>query len=293
VEQTDWLIDALWQTGRIRIRRPVPERIGGGSVNRTFKLRADAGPLFVKVSAPNAAAMLEAQAQGLALLREADAVRVPEVLAVGRVEAGAFLALEWLELGAKTASAESALGTALARQHRHTAESFGWERDNTIGTTPQVNTRASDWTAFFAERRLRFQLDLAERNGLSGAVVEPARALVDTLEGLLGDHTPAPSLLHGDLWGGNWGATRDDTAVIFDPAVYFGDRETDIAMTRLFGGFGPDFYAAYEAAWPLTPGWQRRVDLYNLYHLLNHFNLFGAGYAAAVGTAVNACLRRQ
>jgi len=142
-----WLIDALRCSG-IRTRADAFEPVGGGSINRAFKVLTERGPLFVKVNAPAAQAMFEAEAQGLALLRRAGGVRVPEVVAVGSAEAGAFIALEWLDLGGKTAGAERGLGIALARQHRHTAEAFGWDRDNTIGATPQVNAQTRDWTAF-------------------------------------------------------------------------------------------------------------------------------------------------
>src|SRR5262249_29793225 len=151
-------------------------------------------------------------------------------------------------------------------------------RVNTIGMTPQINEADSDWIRFFRERRLRYQLDLAVGNGYGGDLQKQGAQLLERMHGLFAGHRPQPSLLHGDLWGGNWGATADGTPVIFDPAVYFGDREADIAMTRLFGGFDTSFYGAYESAWPLEAGWQARTTLYNLYHVLNHLNLFGAGY---------------
>jgi fructosamine-3-kinase len=168
-------------------------------------------------------------------------------------------------------------GRVLACLHRCTATDFGWHRENTIGSTPQHNTRARDWVAFWRERRLGFQLDLAARNGYGRALLDSGERLMSVLDGLIG-HRPVASLLHGDLWGGNIGASRDGEPVIFDPAVYFGDRETDLAMTELFGGFGSDFYAAYREAWPLPPEYATRKTLYNLYHVLNHLNLFGGGY---------------
>jgi fructosamine-3-kinase len=132
--------------------------------------------------------------------------------------------------------------------------------------------------AFFRERRLRYQLDLAGRNGYSGRLSPQADELLERLDRFFTDYQPVPSLLHGDLWGGNWAAAAGGEPVIFDPAVYYGDREADLAMTRLFGGFGAGFYAAYEAAWPTDAGARTRGDLYNLYHVLNHVNLFGDGY---------------
>jgi fructosamine-3-kinase len=135
-----------------------------------------------------------------------------------------------------------------------------------------------DWIDFWRERRLGFQLDLAARNGLRGALQTQGRQLMDALPALFAHYRPAPSLLHGDLWGGNWGADAAGNPVIFDPAVYFGDREADLAMTELFGGFSRAFYDAYDAAYPLDKGYETRKTLYSLYHVLNHFNLFGGGY---------------
>jgi fructosamine-3-kinase len=143
-----------------------------------------------------------------------------------------------------------------------------------------VNTPSASWTEFFRERRLRYQLELAARNGYGGRLQELGAELLAHIEPLLADHTPAPSLLHGDLWGGNAAVDSEGAPVIFDPAVYYGDREADLAMTRLFGGFSAAFYSAYESAWPLPKGARARVDLYNLYHVLNHVNLFGGGYEA-------------
>jgi fructosamine-3-kinase len=230
--------------------------------------------------------MFEAEALGLAALEKIEAVRVPRVFAVGTVGDAAYLALEWIEFAAKSAEAEAELGRGLALQHRSTSTTFGWSRDNTIGSTPQLNRPCTDWPAFLRERRLRYQLDLAGRNGLPSSILGRGLSLLEQLDEFLGDHRPTPSLLHGDLWGGNWAATRAGVPFIFDPAVYYGDREADIAMTRLFGGFGDAFYAAYEAEWPLPASSERRVDLYNLYHLLNHFNLFGAGYLEAVQASI-------
>lgn len=170
--------------------------------------------------------------------------------------------------------------------HAHTGNYFGWNRDNTIGSTPQPNTPTQEWIDFWRDRRLGFQLELAARNGLPGECERQGRALLGRLERYFDGYRPEPSLLHGDLWGGNWGTTPDGVPYIYDPAVYFGDREADLAMTRLFGGFGESFYEGYQAAWPLPPGWERRVPLYKLYHLLNHFNLFGTGYLGQIEGAL-------
>ena len=161
--------------------------------------------------------------------------------------------------------------------HHCGKDRFGWHRDNTIGLTPQHNHWGDVWVDFFRQHRLEFQLQLAERNGFAGELQTEGRRLSENLESLFEDYKPAASLLHGDLWGGNW-ASSNGEPVIFDPAVYFGDRETDIAMTQLFGGFGRDFYSAYQESWPMEAGHEDRLKLYQLYHVLNHLNLFGSGY---------------
>jgi protein-ribulosamine 3-kinase len=253
-------------------------RVHGGSINESWRWESRQGPLFVKVAAAAQHPMFAAEAAGLEELRAAAAVRVPRVLGCGAGVAHSWLVLEWIEFGGADEAAEARLGTQLALQHRKVTGTFGWSQDNTIGSTPQINTRCQDWVSFWRERRLRYQLELAARNGHGARLARGGDRLLDRLGAFFADYRPAASLLHGDLWGGNWGADRDGGPVIFDPAVYYGDREADLAMTRLFGGYGPHFYAAYEAAWPLDAGAASRVRLYNLYHILNHLNLFGGGY---------------
>jgi protein-ribulosamine 3-kinase len=259
---------------------PAPaERVTGGSINTCYRWDAAAGALFVKVGPRAAHAAFTAEAAGLAALAAARALRVPEVRACGRTDSAAFLALEWIEAVPPSATCERRLGEGLAALHAVTAPRFGWERDNTIGRTPQANGWTDGWAEFFRERRLRPQLELAAQNGYAAVLAARGERLLEALPALLGAHVAAASLLHGDLWGGNWLAAPGGEPVIFDPAVYFGDREADLGMTRLFGGFGPTFYRAYEALAPLAPGAALRGELYNLYHVLNHANLFGAGYA--------------
>jgi fructosamine-3-kinase len=187
-----------------------------------------------------------------------------------------FIAMEYIELGGGRGDAAEA-GRQLAAMHRCTRERFGWDRDNTIGSTPQPNREHEDWVSFWRDQRLGFQLELAGRNGYRGRLQQRGGQLLDRFGALI-DQDPAPSLLHGDLWGGNLGYARGGEPVIFDPACYYGDREADLAMTELFGGFGGQFRSAYEDAWPLPAGYQVRKQLYNLYHILNHLNLFGGGY---------------
>jgi protein-ribulosamine 3-kinase len=251
----------------------------GGSINTCYRWESAVGPLFVKVAAGERRAMLEAEAVGLEELRRTAAVRVPRVLGVGLHESEAWLALEWIQLGARTVGAEAVFGELLASQHRCTAPEFGWYRNNTIGSTPQLNDWTGDWVEFFRERRLRYQLGLAATRGHGGLLQNRGEQLLEKMGGLFSTYRPVPSLLHGDLWGGNWGVATGGGPVIFDPAVYYGDREADLAMTRLFGGFGAPFYAAYETCWALDAGSRVRTDLYNLYHVLNHLNLFDGGYS--------------
>jgi protein-ribulosamine 3-kinase len=268
-----------------------PERrVSGGSINTCYYWPASAGAMFVKIGSRAAHSAFTAEADGLCELQAAHALRVPQVLAVGVADTAAFLALEWLERGTGNAACERRLGEGLAALHAVTAPRYGFRRDNTIGRTPQANAWSADWAEFFRERRLRPQLALGERQGFPRRLSERGARLLEALPALLAGHRPRASLLHGDLWGGNWLATRAGEPVLFDPAVYYGDRETDLAMTHLFGGFGADFYRAYESAAPLPEGAALRTTLYNLYHVLNHANLFGGGYAAQAQATIDRLL---
>ena len=251
--------------------------VGGGDISAAWQIASGTAPLFLKTGPLEFLEIFSAEAEGLEELKSANAVRVPAVLGFGQSGSDAYLVLEWIEFGGKARAAEALLGKQLALQHRSVTERFGWHRDNMIGTTPQLNDRDDDWIRFFRERRLLIQLQLAESNGFRGELLEEGARLAKNLERLFVGYTPEPSLLHGDLWGGNWSAV-DGMPVIFDPAVYYGDRESDLAMTRLFGGFGTGFYRAYEEEWPLAKGHEKRVALYQLYHVLNHLNMFGSSY---------------
>ena len=262
--------------------------LGGSSLNGTWRLDFGRERYFVKTHAASRRAMLEAEAEGLRELARPDAVRVPAPITVGSAGSHAFLVLEWLDFGG--GGRDAALGTALARLHRATAEAYGWHRENTIGTTPQDNARTKDWAAFFRDRRIAPQLALAARNGHGGRLQRAGEQLLTAIPLLLAGHAPAASLLHGDLWSGNAARLASGEPVIFDPAVYFGDRETDLAMTELFGGFHSAFYAAYRAAWPIDAGYPVRRTLYNLYHVLNHLNLFGGGYGAQAAAMIGQLL---
>jgi protein-ribulosamine 3-kinase len=279
--------------GRVLGRRvdaaPAAE-VHGGCIARCWRWETSTGPVFVKESIPGQRVALEAERQGLEELRGAGELRVPAPLALGDYEGGAFLALEWIDFVPVTPAVEQRLGEQLAALHRHRADRFGFDRDNFIGSTPQPNSWCEDWVEFLREARLGFQLDLAAANGHSGRLQERGRRLLELLEVFFATYRPAPSLLHGDLWGGNWGADVAGSPVIYDPAVYYGDREADVAMTRLFGGFGPRFHSAYVASWPLDQAAGTRRDLYNLYHVLNHLNLFGGAYRAQAESMIDRLL---
>lgn len=264
--------------------------VGGGSINTAARLESDAGPVFLKTNRPDGFEMFAAEAEGLAELAAAGAVRVPRVFGAG-VDAGrAWLLLEYLELGPADAACRRRLGTGLAALHRHTAERHGWHRDNTIGSTPQPNGPDDDWVRFLAEKRIGFQLDLAGRNGHGRTLAADGEALLARLGDFFRDYTPVPSLLHGDLWGGNAAFAGDGAPVIYDPATYYGDRETDLAMAELFGGFPAPFHEGYDAVWPREAGYRTRRELYQLYHVLNHFNLFGGMYRSSAQRLIDGLL---
>ncbi len=252
--------------------------VGGGCINQTYRLDRGDHSYFAKVNDPSAYDMFVAEAEGLIAMRESQSVRVPEVIGLGVYDGRACLILEYIDLQPIGAHNAALFGERLAAMHRTCAEAFGWTRDNTIGSTHQDNTRHADWTAFWAENRIAFQLELAARNGYSGKLQREGERLIAALPGLLGGYRPEPSLLHGDLWGGNCAADDEGNPVLFDPACYFGDRECDLAMTELFGQLPGAFYEAYHAAWSIDPDYETRRDLYNLYHVLNHLNLFGGDY---------------
>lgn len=265
--------------------------IGGGCINEGWRVQDATRVYFVKFNHASRLSMFKAEAAALHTLASANSIRVPQPVAHGVTGNRAYLILEFIDMtGRGDRHALVRLGEQLAKLHAHTARQYGWDMDNTIGATPQSNSRCNDWVEFWCEQRLGFQLQLAQQNGIGTRVLRKGDALQSALPGLFSDYVPVASLLHGDLWGGNWGVSATGEPVIFDPAVYFGDRETDLAMTELFGGFGEDFYAAYQASWPLDHGYKVRKHLYNLYHVLNHFNLFGGGYASQAESSIDRLL---
>ncbi len=261
--------------------------IGGGSINQASRIEGvftakgenKAISFFIKFNEKSRLDMFAAEAAGLEEIEKAQAIRVPHVICSGAVENQSYLVLENLALSSGVLDSATQLGQQLAAMHKTSAKQFGWFRDNTIGSTRQINQQTDNWINFWREFRLGFQLDLAKKNGADQSLYIKGEKLMAGLASFFADYKPDVSLLHGDLWSGNYGYLKNGDPVIFDPAVYYGDRETDIAMTELFGGFPAEFYAAYNKSWPLNDGYKKRKTLYNLYHVLNHFNLFGGGYA--------------
>ena len=198
--------------------------------------------------------------------------------------------LEWIDLKPLVAHSGAALGSALADVHRSHAAKFGLERDNFIGATAQVNTQEDEWVTFWQHHRLHYQLRLAAKNRYPSRLISRGERLVEDCAGFFQNYRPQASLLHGDAWAGNVAADAAGTPVMFDPAVYYGDRETDLAMSELFGGYPNDFYAAYRNAWPLDDGYAVRKQLYNLYHILNHANLFAGDYVRQAERMIEALL---
>lgn len=256
-----------------------PSPVGGGCINQALKLSDGCRHWFVKINKPEGIGMFEAEAEGLNALASTQTIRVPRALCTGVYENHSYIVIDYILHGRSRGDSQAQAGRELAAMHRHSAEQFGWHRQNTIGATHQPNDWADDWIDFWRLRRLGFQLHLAGRNGHGGQLQSSGEQLLSRFDALI-DHAPQASLLHGDLWGGNITFDSEGHPVIFDPAVYHGDRETDLAMTELFGGFSSDFYAAYRESWPLDAGYRVRRQLYNLYHILNHLNLFGGGYRA-------------
>jgi fructosamine-3-kinase len=260
--------------------------VGGGSINQAYQI-ADGDRYFLKINQAVHIGMFEAEALGLAEMAQTHTIRVPRPLCWGVAAGAAYIVMDWLDLGQGTPASWYRMGEQLAALHKTTSGRFGWQRSNTIGETPQPNPWTETWLEFYQEHRLRYQFRLAQRRG--GHFPQQEQLLAAVPE-LLADHQVIPALVHGDLWSGNAAVTGAGEPVILDPATYYGDREVDIAMTELFGRFPQPFYEGYNAAFPLEQGYDTRKTLYNLYHILNHFNLFGGGYATQANRMIDQLL---
>lgn len=262
----------------IRLRRS--SFVVGGCINNTLKLDTSAGYFFLKWKA-NEHDLFEKEKLGLELLHSKSTLQIPEVIKCGEIQEKNYLLLEWIEKAVPSSNFWENFGHGLAQQNRASSDSFGLDHDNHIGRLHQSNAPKKDWVTFFIENRIEPQLGLAESNGLAPASL---RTQFDELYKDLPSIFPQepPSLLHGDLWSGNFMIGPHGEACIFDPAVYYGHREMELAFTQMFGGFDVRFYEAYNEAWPLTSGFKNRVDIYNLYPLLVHLNLFGSSYLSPI-----------
>lgn len=262
---------------------------GGGCINRCEVVELSNGRrIFTKRNRSSFAGLFAGEAAGLEALETPGAPRVPEVYGFHDDGQEQIIILEHIESGAKAAGFWEEFGSELAELHRTSApEGFGFVRDNHIGATEQPNAWNESWLEFFAEKRIRFQIELArERGRADDGMVRRCETFIRRMPEFLIEPERS-ALLHGDLWGGNYMVDDQGAPVLIDPAVYYGHREADLAMTELFGGFGSRFLAAYHEAWPLEPGYEERRDAYNLYHMLNHLNLFGHSYASSVNAILN------
>jgi fructosamine-3-kinase len=261
--------------------------VGGGCINQSYIIESRTERYFIKLNQADRADMFAAEAKGLQEMAATITMKVPLPICWGMVNESSYLVLECLDLTSRGNSSNWAeMGCNLAAMHAYRISNtakFGWHINNTIGSTPQLNNWETDWAIFFKNHRLGYQLQLARRKGGN---FPQAERLLAAIPDLLANHSPQPALVHGDLWGGNASFTTAGMPVIFDPATYWGDREVDLAMTELFGGFPAAFYQGYTSVYPLDPGYDRRKQLYNLYHILNHYNLFGGSYQSQANSAI-------
>jgi fructosamine-3-kinase len=270
------IADQISQATNTSFRLEQRRSVGGGSVNQAYAITNGSQHYFVKLNQASRVEMFAAEALGLQQMFDSQTIRVPHPICWGTVADSAYIVLEWLELGRGNAQAWAEMGRNLAAMHQVTSDKgFGWERNNTIGFIPQINPWTASWAEFFTHHRLGYQFQLARKRGGQFPLQD---RLLSAVPDLLAGHDPAPVLVHGDLWTGNAAVTVQGEPVILDPATYFGDREVDLAMSRLFGSLPANFYSAYNDVLPLPPGYQQRQILYNLYHILNHFNQFGGSY---------------
>jgi protein-ribulosamine 3-kinase len=262
--------------------------LAGDDINLAFRLDCGSYRFFVKLNRADREPMFVAEREGLEALRSSQTIRVPEVHLTGNDGEHAYIVMEYIELGG--AVDHDRLAQALAAMHGCVQSCFGFHCDNAIGSTPQVNRPTTDWVEFWREQRLEFQLELARRNGIAAKLIDRGSRLAGNLAQFFTTYRPQPSLLHGDLWSGNWGFDHVGNPVVYDPACYYGDHEADLAMMELFTSPGARFFARYHECFPIDAGYAERRDLYNLYHLLNHANLFGGGYASRAQQSIDRLL---
>ena len=257
--------------------------IGGGDINEAFKVTvANGETYFIKTHPSSPPGFFAKEAAGLKRLARTQTVSIPAVISAVEEENFSCLILEWITSGPASSRSSISFGQDLAKLHRVSSDTFGLEEDNYLGTLPQPNLPTKDWVEFYRDRRLNPLLQRAHQRGMLPLnILRESDLLLTNLSTILGP-MEKPSLLHGDLWGGNQMVDKAGTSWLIDPAVYFGNREIDVAMMRLFGGFTHEVFEAYHATYPLSPGWEERIDIYQLYPMLVHLNLFGTSYLGSV-----------
>ncbi len=265
------------------------EALSGGCINQAWKvLDSNQTAWFIKTNDPQKIDMFAAEFEGLNEIAKSNTILSPKALCYGANDDVSYLVLEYIPLQSRLN--QRLAGEQLAKMHQTYSDRFGWYRDNTIGSTVQVNSQYTDWVEFWKTNRLLYQLDLAQSNACPATIYDKGLALAENTHWFFSGYNVKPSLLHGDLWAGNIAADNKGNPLIYDPAVYYGDREADLAMTELFGGFDDEFYSAYQDYYTIDHGYKVRKTLYNLYHILNHYNLFGGGYASQAGQMIDRLL---
>ena len=262
--------------------------VSGGDINQAFCLADEKNAVFIKLNLADKLGMFDAEKKALEAIANTQTIRVPKVYFSGQFNHTSFLALEYLSLVRN--GSEQVFANALAKLHRVTNNRFGWSSDNFIGSTPQFNAFSESWPEFYANYRLKPQIEMLRSKGCSSSLTKSIALLQSQIQLLFTDYQPKASLLHGDLWSGNYGFLKNAVPVIYDPASYFGDHEADLAMLELFGSPSESFWSAYQGAFPIDQGYRVRKKLYNLYHLLNHANLFGGGYFSQSESVANQLL---
>jgi fructosamine-3-kinase len=275
---SDWQVvrQLLVECTGQNINRLEASPVSGGDINRAYRLSDGSRQFFVKINDIERLPMFEAEMHGLDEIRDSDSIRCPQPIVCGVTGGFAFIVMEYLDLSGSMD--EIRFARQLAKMHLCRQRQFGYPIDNTIGSSPQPNTYDQDWVGFWQQQRLGFQLSLAKENGFGSELFDTGMRLNQQVGSFFNNYSPIASLLHGDLWGGNQGADSDGNPVIYDPACYYGDHEADLAMMELFGRPQRRFFEAYNEVFPIDPGYAQRRELYNLYHILNHANLFGASY---------------
>lgn len=291
------LSDIRKKTGLSVISASTIKRISGGDIHQAYHLHTPEADYFLKLNHTEALSLFESEADSLNAIANSQTIACPTPIDFGLAEnvQKSWLLMAYLPLTAKGDDFQR--GQAIAMMHHTLNQSengqrYGWHQDNFIGHTPQLNAWHSDWVSFYTQQRLKPQLNWAKQQGAPAQLLQLGNQLIETLPQFFIDYHPKPSLLHGDLWGGNSAFLTDGEPVVYDPASYYGDRETDIAMTELFGGFSDAFYAGYNQVFPLDSGYPQRRPLYQLYPILNHFNLFGGHYAQQAIRIMQSLLRK-